>query len=40
MVIGPVDDDDDPMSMMMLDRFDDGAHALDDGLGTMLEMTS
>jgi len=28
------------MSMMMLDLFDDGADALDDGLGAMLEMTS
>ena len=27
------------MSMMMLDLFDDGAHALDDGLGAMLELT-
>ena len=29
-------DDDDPMSMMMLDLLDDGAPALDDGLGAMM----
>ena len=33
-------EDDDPMSMMMLDLFDDGAHALDDGLGAIMEMIS
>ena len=33
------DDGDGCLGVMMLDLFDDGAHALDDGLGAMLELT-